>query len=595
MNTQPSDMPASSTRPTPAPATAGGFRPLRVWIPLLLLALMAVARFVPGMVQDGPSMIWMASAFGPLLAGLGIVLWWLLLSRARWSERGVGLLGLILIFAAIVAGVDPSMRGPLTLVMTLPMGIAAFAIGVCLLGHRLSFQRTWIGLLFALLAASWSLLLQNFGTRGDFAFELDWRWNETAEQQFLADKAAGQLPTADESAVPAEELIDPPWPGFRGPQRDSAYRGAKFADEWSSPPEELWRIKVGPAWSSFAVAGNYLFTQEQRGEEEVVVCYRAADGHEVWANGVQSRFFEALGGLGPRGTPTLADGRLYAMGAEGYLRCLHASDGSEVWRQDLREVAQVAPPMWGFSSSPLVVDGIVAVHVGGEPIGVAAFDAASGQLRWSAAAGKQSYSSFQPVRLADQFYVAILTDEGAQLFEPKSGELVLEHAWKHSGYRALQAQLVDENKLLIPTGMGSGTRLVELTADSNGQLHANELWTSREMKPDFNDLVVHDGYIYGFDDRIFACISLVDGQRQWKRGRYGKGQVLLLADSGLLLVMAESGEIALLRADPGEYQELAKFEALGGKTWNHPVVVGDRLFVRNAQEAACYRLPLAAN
>jgi hypothetical protein len=187
--------------------------------------------------------------------------------------------------------------------------------------------------------------------------------------------------------------------------------------------------------------------------------------------------------------------------------------------------------------------------------------------------------------------LAFLSDQGAQLLEPATGAVALEYTWKHAGYRALQPQVLNGNKLLIPTGMGSGTRFVQLV-EKEGALSGTEVWTSRNLKPDFNDLVVHDGYIYGFDNSIFTCIDLSDGSRKWKGGRYGKGQVLLLADSGLLLVLSEQGEVALLAASSDGYQELAKFAALDGKTWNHPVVVGDRLFIRNAREAACYRLPL---
>ena len=124
-------------------------------------------------------------------------------------------------------------------------------------------------------------------------------------------------------------------------------------------------------------------------------------------------------------------------------------------------------------------------------------------------------------------------------------------------------------------------------------LKAEELWTSRNFKPDFNDLVIFEGHAYGFDSTLFSCIDLESGQRKWKGGRYGKGQVLLMKDQGLLLVMGEQGEVVVLKADTGSLNELGRFQALTGKTWNHPVVVGDRLFVRNSQEAACYQLPLA--
>ena len=135
-----------------------------------------------------------------------------------------------------------------------------------------------------------------------------------------------------------------------------------------------------------------------------------------------------------------------------------------------------------------------------------------------------------------------------------------------------------------PPGTDEGT-------EKTVQLEGRALWTSKDMKPDFNDILVHDGNVYGFDNAIFACISLDDGTRKWKGGRYEKGQAFLLEDSGLILVVSEKGELVLLRATPNKHEELGKIAALSDKTWNHPVVVGNRLFLRNAEEAVCYLLP----
>ncbi len=140
--------------------------------------------------------------------------------------------------------------------------------------------------------------------------------------------------------------------------------------------------------------------------------------------------------------------------------------------------------------------------------------------------------------------------------------------------------------------MNTGTRAIRVSK-TNGELAAEELSPSRNLKPDFTDLVTHQGYAFGNDAGIWTCIDLKTGERKWKGGRYGKGQALLLEDSGLLLIAAEQGQVALVLADPNGYSEVASFNALEGKTWNHPVVVGDRLYVRNAQEAAAYKLRLA--
>ena len=140
--------------------------------------------------------------------------------------------------------------------------------------------------------------------------------------------------------------------------------------------------------------------------------------------------------------------------------------------------------------------------------------------------------------------------------------------------------------------MNAGTRCIRI-AKANGQWAAEELWTSRNLKSDFTDLVTYQGYAYGNDAGIWTCIDLKTGERKWKGGRYGKGQAVVLENSGLLLIAAEDGQLALVLADPNGYTEVASFKALEGKTWNHPVLIGDRLYLRNAQEAAAYKLPLA--
>lgn len=574
------------------------WRPLRIWIPILLLPLMVFMRFVPGLVPDGPSMIWMASAFGPFLVGLLVMLWWLLASRARWFERILGVLGVVGAVGIEQAVCHESMRGPLPIVMTIPMAIAAFALGAILFGNKLSIHRTWLAIGLAALGAGYSALIKTDGVWGDFSFGFDWRWNQSAEQKALseirqAEKRTSSQPIDSQGVLGALKLAA--WPGFRGPQGDSAQRGLRFSDDWTAhPPQEIWRKRLGPAWSSFSIGADRLFTQEQREENEAVACYDSKTGEPIWSFETPSRFFESLGGLGPRGTPTLSDGSIYALGAEGILVKLDAMDGKLVWKADLKEASgRKEPPMWGFSCSPCVESGVVIVHAGGKgDKGVIAFNVEDGQVAWTAPAGEMSYSTVQKIKLLDQTYLCLLSNTGAHLWEPTTGKSLYNYEFVHQGYRACQAQVIDGNKMLIPAGMGTGTRLVEFTLGDNG-LEAREVWTSKDMKPDYNDILVHDGNIYGFDNAIFACIGLEDGKRKWKGGRYEKGQALLLADSGLILVISEKGELVLLRATSEKHQELGKIAALSDKTWNHPVVVGDRLYVRNAQEAVCYQLATA--
>jgi outer membrane protein assembly factor BamB len=279
--------------------------------------------------------------------------------------------------------------------------------------------------------------------------------------------------------------------------------------------------------------------------------------------------------------------------ASGVLHRLKASTGEVVWQQDFKKLADREPPMWGYASSPLVTHSLVIIFAGGAgDKGVMAFDAATGKPRWSVACGPESYSSPQLSKILGEEMVLMLTNDGLLLLDPASGKVRLNYEWKFQGYRALQPTVIGDDVVLLPTPMSEGTRAIRLSKKGE-QLAAEELWTSKNMKTDFTELLTHKGYLYGIDGSMFSCVDLKTGNRVWKDGRYGKGEAVLLESSDQILITAEDGRVVLLQADPSGHKELASIKALSGKTWNHPVVVGDKLLVRNRSEAACYALPVA--
>ncbi len=587
--------------PVPDDATAEQsrqLRRLRIYPVAILLLAMVVTWLLPSLVDDASRMIWMSSAFGPLICGLLILIWWVVISRASIRERVIGLAGVVSALGVTYLSLHQSMTDVALILLTIPVGLASFGVGAILLGRTRTINRTFAMVLMAATGFGSSVLLRAEGMWGDFAMEYSWRWTLSAEERLLAEhdrRSSVDLTEFTESNIETW-LGDPEWPSFRGADGSGQHSGAMISADWSqSPPQELWKVTVGPGWSSFAVAGQLLFTQEQRGPNEAVVCYAANSGREIWLQDIESRFFDPLGGPGPRATPTLSGSQLFVQGAKGQVMCLGARLGEIHWKKDLRELADREPPNWGFSSSPLAVDSVVIVYAGGEADkGLYALDIDSGDVRWTAPAGNHSYCSPQLCRLNDVDYITMLTNHGVNLYDPASGTVQFEYDWPHEGYRAVQAHVVGDSSLLLPTGIGGGTRRIELSGTRDA-LEARELWTSRWLKPDFNNFVIHNGMIYGFDGAILTCVDLKAGERQWKGGRYGKGQLLLLKDSDLLLVLGEKGELILVKADPTEHQELARIQALNGKTWNHPVVVGDRLYVRNFQEAGCWQLPVVAN
>src|SRR5262245_6691449 len=300
-----------------SPVKSSVLRALRVWPAVILVALMIVARFVPAFLEGGLSRYWMVAMMGPMLCCLFLVIWWLAASRATWKERVFGFLGLVAVFATTMSLVEPLMRGPGTIYVTLPMGMAAFVVGTALFSKRRPLVRTSSALLLAIAGFGFSVLLRNDGMNGEYQLTLHWRWAPTAEERLLATRTSDS-PAAPPKPPPAEAtraLANPEWPGFRGADRSGSWRGPRIATNWSAhPPRQLWRVPVGPGWSSFAVAGPLLFTQEQRGPMEAVICYDASSGREIWTRHYEGRIEDPMGGPGPRATPTLANGRLFVLG-----------------------------------------------------------------------------------------------------------------------------------------------------------------------------------------------------------------------------------------------------------------------------------------
>jgi outer membrane protein assembly factor BamB len=431
------------------------------------------------------------------------------------------------------------------------------------------------------------------GFDGSYWPELRWRWQPTHEE-LLTEREPMRPYDGTAASI---ELSATDWPGFRGANRNSRVAALRVQADWdSATPGERWRIPVGPAWSSFACVGGRLFTQEQRGDREAIICCDAETGQEIWRHEDETRFTEVVSGAGPRATPTFADGRLYAMGAKATLSCLDAATGEPIWCRDLVTELGAEVPMWGFSGSPLVTHDLVLVYVDGrDDYGLVAFDSGTGDPAWHVAGNGMNYSSAQPAELAGVELVLFGNETGLLGIEPATGEVLWQFTpsgWK--GVSMVQPQPISDRSVIVPLGDGVGVARIEIQRDADAW-RVTERWTSRHLKPSFNDFVYHEGHLYGFDQNIFTCVDAETGRRKWKQGRYGFGQVLLAAASSSLIVTCESGDIVLLAADPANHQELGRIQALNGKTWNHLIAVGDRLFVRNGTEAACFQLPIATD
>ena len=378
------------------------------------------------------------------------------------------------------------------------------------------------------------------------------------------------------------------WTDFRGPQRDGRYTETAIRTDWPGTGlDRLWHHPVGGGYASFVVADGLAFTIEQRRDEEVVAAYDLETGAEHWTHAWRARFEESMGGPGPRATPTWHEGRIYALGATGRLVSLDAGTGELVWERNILDDGGATNLPWAMSGAPLVVDDLVVVLPGGtDGWSVAAYDRHTGDVAWHVLDDVQAYASPMLVTLAGVRQVLVVTAVRAAGLRPSDGALLWEYPWDVGMVpNVAQPVPVGTDRLFLSASYGKGAALIELAPDGE-RFTASTVWETHRMRNRISSSVEVDGYIYGLDHAILACLDAATGELMWKGGRYGDGQLLAAGDH--LVVLTEDGDVVLVRATPERHEEVAGFRAIDGKTWNVPAIAGGRLLVRNAREMAAF-------
>lgn len=528
----------------------------RFWIPVLILLLAAGAMvglpYVPTETLDEGTRNSLIIAV-VALAALLVALWYLSLSGFSWTTRIVG---------------------------------PAAALGL---------------VVAAMPAPGGGLLIRRIEFNGFMQVRLEFVWQDDPEElldEYLKKQAKTRESPAADSTLPGE-LADADYMSeYRGKKRDGIVPGEPLSETWGEgQPKELWKHPVGGGYASFAVDGNRAFTIEQRRENEAVVCYDIPSGVEIWAHEYPGRFEETLGGLGPRSTPTFHDGRLYSLGALGSLRCLNAADGTLVWAKDIFEVNGSKNLQWGMSGSPLVVDGKVIVTPGSQggstdSGAVLAFDATTGELLRKGTGPQGSYASPMLAELLGVRQILVFDAAGLAGYDPDQLDELWRFEWKSQfDINAAQPVVVDDHTVFITSNVGCA--LIELT-QNDGSWTATPKWKDITLKADYSNAILQDGHVYGLDKGYLTCVKLADGKRAWKgKNKYGNGQMLLRGK--LLVIISESeARLSLVRATPEKFEPLHSipvFEEF--KTWNCPVLSGNRLLLRNHVQMAGFELPFA--
>lgn len=495
---------------------------------------------------------------------------------------------------SIYLGLD-GMRLPLAII-----GVAFVATVVAIAWIRPKLKSVAaFTLLLAVLSYTFYRTVRIESFYGNMLPRLAWRWSPTAEQEiatYLTSASSSAKKKVETPSIFAETEND--FPGFLGAHRDAHVSNVELATDWDQqPPKPLWRHPVGLGWSSFAIVGQVAIDLEQRGASECVVCYDLQTGVELWSHAEPSRF-EDEHGDGPRSTPTIYAGKVLSMGANGTLTCVELSTGNLIWKRETLPNPEEENLLWGMSGSPLIVNDQVIVTPGAGKGGSAiAYSLDTGDEMWRSGDDRAAYSSPIQSLICDEQQLLSFNGAGLRSYAMDGTPRWL-HPWLTQGesQRVNVAQPVvlptdpatGATRVLISSGYDNGTALLEVRRNGE-EFKVEVVWLSKNLKSKMSNFVLCGQHIYGLDNGILTCLDLNDGERKWKRGRYGHGQMLLVGEK--LLIQAESGEIALVAASPDGHQEFAKFNALFSKTWNNLALAGKVLVVRNDREAAAFELP----
>jgi outer membrane protein assembly factor BamB len=439
-----------------------------------------------------------------------------------------------------------------------------------------------------------------------------YRWDKTVAEKLNAQSAM----TTDSNTVgqgyegPLPEPRPEDMVQFRGAESNGIVVGPALRTDLSdsNPPPQLWHAPIGEGYSQFVILKDLAISMEQLGTDEAVVCYSTATGKEFWKYSYTALFTEAMGGPGPRSTPIIHDGKVYALGATGHACCLDLATGKKLWSKEIlqKDGKPLPNTEWGLSSSPLLVSDMVIFNPGAlDGLGLVALKQASGETVWEGS----GYNTFQPnggqnrcgystpivMTLSGQPQIVHFHAKGLSGFEIKTGKVLWTFPFENgAGVNVCQPLLLPDQQILICSSYGNGSALVKVNK-AEAEFKAEQVWHKTDiMRTKFTNCVLYQGHVYGLDEGTLSCIEPIQGVETWKKKSrqriYGHGQILLVHDK--ILVMAENGDLALVKADPAKYEEIWHIPALteSHRVWNPPALVDGIAYIRDHMEMAAYNL-----
>ena len=418
-------------------------------------------------------------------------------------------------------------------------------------------------------------------------------WNKSGSQYDKVNKERKtQTPISSDKVDINKSFKAPYWTSYRGPNSEGIYKEQPILTDWPKDgPKVVWRKLIGDGHSSFSIAKGLAFTIEQHDENEVIAAFSVKTGEIKWKYEYPARFEEYFGGVGPRSTPTWNKDRIYALGAKGQLNCLDANSGKVLWQQNIIEENKSEVPYWGVSTSPFIYKDSVILSPGGQnDNAIIALNADSGKMIWKKHNGNQVYSTPTLLNILNEEQLIVALEGKILSINPNNGELLWSHKWKIyvNNHNIAQPAQLNDDTLLVTAGYGTGAEAFQIIRDG-GKMRTKILWKSKLLKTKFSSAIYWDGFIYGLNESRLVCLNAKDGSLKWRGNNYGYGKIV--AASGHLIILGDSGDLALVEMNPNTFSEKIEFKALeGGRTWNYPALSNGLLFIRNSNEMACFDL-----
>lgn len=387
----------------------------------------------------------------------------------------------------------------------------------------------------------------------------------------------------------AQEESENKWTQFRGEDRSGKSMESLEGVDWlTCSPKLVWKKELGSGFAELTILNDKMYTMTSETIDsitgsEFLAGYELKTGVELWRQRIDSIYFDPDGwGDGSRTTPSIDGDHIYCLSGHGKLSAHQIEDGDIIWQIDLKAKYGSTEPRWGFSTSPIILQDLLIMEVGGtEDKTFVAFDKENGKVVWNYGNGNASFNSPLLTTIDNQLQIIFANGKTLYSFNPK-GDTLWTYAMPFGGITAMPL-LVENNKIFLSGIRNPGFVIVEINDNK-----ASEFIRGTSMKTDFNTAIYHDGYIYGFHVASLRCISAETGEVKWTKRGFGKGSLMMVDD--ILLVLSDKGKLIIVEAKPDAYEELKSVQALEGKSWTAPSFVNGKVYVRNLTHMACYKI-----